>query len=108
LTFDEENIEMVAAITKQLADYRFGSNGTPRLADHASLSKWTVTDAVAIWHGYRYGVPGVSPGGSGFEVIDIFQNRRNSILQPNVFIGPGGPVASARGSISSFVYYFPQ
>lgn len=70
------NIRFMAAIVRHLADYRFGSDRKPLTTDHADVGKWTLQDAVAVWHGYRYGVPDVSPKPAyGFEDLDDFQNR---------------------------------
>jgi hypothetical protein len=75
-----------------LADYRFGSGGEPLQTDHSDLSKWTLTDAAAVWHGYRYGVPKVSPEGQGlgFETLSDFQDRSYSWsegIRRSIFIG---------------------
>ena len=85
-----QNVNVVAAYVRQFADYRFGSNGRPLTTGHADLSEWTMADAIAIWHGYRYGVPGVSPSADeyGFLKLEDFQDRSysldkliNSVLQ---------------------------
>jgi hypothetical protein len=73
------NIRTIAMFVRQLADFRFGSNGQPLIANHAMFSKWTMADAVAIWHGYRYGVPEVSHLGQGFKRIEDFQSRKLSV-----------------------------
>ena len=86
------NIRAIAAHVRQLADYRFGSNDQALTTSHANLSQWSLQDAIAIWHGYRYGVPEVSPGGAaGFENLSEFQNRTYSLdeLIYSVVIGPG-------------------
>ena len=76
LTLEEENIQVVAAYARMLADYRFGAERQPLLQSHADLSQWTLEDALALWHGYRYGVREVSPSAEkyGFELKD-FQTR---------------------------------
>ena len=61
LIFDERNIQVVTAYVRMLADYRFGAERQPLLQSHADLSQWTLEDALALWHGYRYGVQNVSP-----------------------------------------------
>jgi RHS repeat-associated protein len=108
LTQEETNIWTATAIVRQLADYRFGSNRQPSTIDHSDLTKWTTADAVAVWHGYRYGVPDVSPGGSGFESLTTFQDRSPRLYQPGVFIGLGEPDKSAYGSIPSFLHYLQK
>jgi hypothetical protein len=90
-----------------LADHRLGSNGNPSLADHSDLSTWTTTDAVAIWHGYRYGVCGVSPGGGGFGV-PAFQDR-SLTLGLTVSAAQGvGKAESMYRSVPYFEYYFAR
>ena len=77
-------IEYVAWIVRYLADHRFGTfNGvtiTPAQHRHDDLSMWTVADVAAMWHGYRYGVIDLSPGGAGFLQED-FTNRAVSVEQ---------------------------
>jgi hypothetical protein len=77
LTIQEVNINAVAAFVRQLADYRFGFNQQPSLRDHSDLSEWTLTDAAAIWHAYRYGVPEAGPENwtQGFRNLADFQDR---------------------------------
>jgi hypothetical protein len=83
-----------------LADFRFGSGGQPSLNDNANIYSWRDADFVAMWHGYRYGVRNVSPGGQGF-ILGDFQNRGLSLSQlVEVAKGPG-----ARESIEgSYIY----
>jgi len=101
------NIRVVAAIVRHLADYRFGSCGWPSLRSHAWLSEWTMTDAVAVWHGYRYGVKDISVRAIGFKLED-FQNRSLSLpLLIGVARGAGAE-ESMRGSIPYFEYYFSR
>ena len=107
LTWNETNIDTVAAYVRMLADYRFGSNGEPSLVDHSDLASWTMTDAVAIWHGYRYGVSGVSPDGSGFNV-SIFQCRSLSMDMTVTVAEGAGKAESMYGAIPYFDYYFGQ
>ncbi len=70
----EFNVIVAAAYVRQLADYRFGSGGEPLLSSHADLSQWTLEDAIAVWHGYRYGIHGVTPNWRGMLLQD-FQDR---------------------------------
>jgi hypothetical protein len=107
LTDDQYNIKVVAAIVRQLADYRFGAGGVPLKMSHSNFSKWEMKDAVAVWHGFRYGVPGVSYGGIGFEDLATFQDRCYSLdeLINNVVKGPNAQ-ESARGSVPYFSKYF--
>jgi hypothetical protein len=111
LSFDEESIETVAAYVRMLADYRFGQNSAPLQVDHPNLRDWTFTDAVSVWHGYRYGVPAVSPrGAQGFGELSNFQNRNGfyvTLLLDGTYQGIGAS-DSIRGSVPSFVYYFAQ
>jgi hypothetical protein len=104
------SIRTEAAIVRHLADFRFGSNGLPHLTNHANLADWTIADAVAIWHGYRYGAPVASPPGQGlgFANIGAFQDRTKSLseLINNVVIGQGDPKSSAAMSIPIFQKYF--
>ena len=103
---DDNNIQVVAAYVRVLADYRFGSNGQPRTTDHSNLADWTLADAVAVWHGYRYGVPDVSPGAEGFEDLKAFQNRSYKLEYLIDFVGLGsGARASMEGSEKYFKYY---
>jgi hypothetical protein len=103
------SIFVMAAHVRQLADYRFGSNGQPSLTSHANLSQWTITDAVAVWHGYRYGVRDVSPPSLkyGFSTLEIFQNRHYDLneLVNNVVQGIGAK-DSAHESIKYFEAYW--
>jgi RHS repeat-associated protein len=101
-------VKAIAAYVRQLADYRFGSNGRPLIQNHTILAEWMIADAVAIWHGYRYGVPRVSPGGQGFLSLEDFQNRGYSLdeLVNNVVQGRGNPSDSARRSIPIFEALF--
>jgi len=95
LAFERVNIEVVTAFVRQLADYRFGSNEQPLLTSHTDLSEWELTDVAAIWHGYRYGVPGLGPNdfyGRGYKSLKDFQDRsyhwREGLEGPNpIFIG---------------------
>lgn len=109
LTLDAFNIRVIAAIVRQLADYRFGSNRQPNMSSHSDLSQWKITDGVAIWHGYRYGVPDVSPNAQGFLSLEDFQNRSFTLeeLVQNVVRGPGAE-KSASDSIPIFEKYFSQ
>lgn len=76
LILEEENIRVVAAYTRMLADYRFGREEEPLLEPHADLSQWTLEDALAVWYGYRAGVENVSPLAEryGFDIVS-FQTR---------------------------------
>jgi RHS repeat-associated protein len=109
LTLDTFSIRVVAATVRQLADYRFGSDQQPNISNHADLSQWMIADGVAVWHGYRYGVPQISPGGIGFEFLEDFQNRTYTLdeLVTNVVRGPGAQ-QSASASIPIFEKYFSQ
>jgi RHS repeat-associated protein len=108
LTVPESSAKVAAAIVRKLADYRFGSDELPLAVDHTRLSDWDLADAVAIWHGYRYGVPGVSPDGQGFENLKEFQNRTYSLseLVGRVVKGNGNPHASALGAVPIFMRFF--
>lgn len=94
----EANTVVIAAYTRMLADYRFGSQ-----TSHANLQDWELEDAVAVWHGYRYGVPKVSPAGQGFTSQEAFQTRHVglAVLISEVVTGkgpehgPGSPEESA-------------
>jgi RHS repeat-associated protein len=109
LTLDAFSIRVVSATVKQLADYRFGSNGQANTTTHADLSLWTIADGVAVWHGYRYGVPDVSVGAQGFKDLEDFQNRTYTLdeLVKIVVRGPGAQ-ESASASIPIFEKYFLQ
>lgn len=103
----ETNVRAVAAYTRMLADYRFGSGGEPLQEEHADLSEWTMEDAAAIWHGYRYGVEKASPPAEkyGFSV-GHFQNR-NLDLEGLIGVAEGiGAEESMRGSTPYFECYF--
>jgi hypothetical protein len=93
------SIQVIAAYVRQLADYRFGSNEQPLTESHADLSQWTLDDGLAIWHGYRYGVPDVSPGGQGFRELIDYQDR--TVALSVVAIGDG-----AQGSITGAIPFF--
>lgn len=111
LAADENNIKTAVAYVKMLADYRFGQGGRPSKTDHSDLSAWTMADAVAIWHGYRYGVRPISPGGSGFRSLRDFQNRTlsyNGALAAGVYTGQGNPNMSIAGSVPIFNYFMNQ
>jgi RHS repeat-associated protein len=100
----EGNIKAFGAIVKMLADFRYGSGGQPSLADHANIYAWRDVDFVAMWHGYRYGVDRVSPGGRGFD-LEEFQNRSYS-LQQLVDVAQGtGAVESIEASYIYLRYY---
>jgi hypothetical protein len=101
------NIQVVAAYTRHLADYRFGSGGRPSASSHAGLAGWSVTDAVAVWHGYRYGVTNASPEGygRGFEVNNFQRMNLNLDMTADLATGPGKE-DSMYGSIPYFEYYF--
>ena len=107
LADDQFSIRVMAAVVRQLADYRFGSNGQPLTTSHANLAGWTMTDAVAVWHGYRYGVPEVSHRGQGFRSLADFQDRSHTLheLINSTVIGVGG-AKSARDSVPIFLKYF--
>ena len=109
LTLNAFSIRVVAATVRQLADYRFGSNGQPNTSNHADLSQWMIADGVAVWHGYRYGVPRVSVEGVGFRSLEDFQNRTYTLddLVNNVVQGAGAQ-QSASASIPIFEKYFSQ
>lgn len=101
------SIMVMAAHIRQLADYRFGSSGQPLTTRHDDLQRWYIEDAVAVWHGYRYGVPQVSPASTlyGFSSLEVFQDRGirlNELLDSVVLIGPG----SARRSVPIFQRYW--
>ena len=104
------NIRTAAAVVRQLADYRFGSDRNPLKIDHSNLADWMLTDAVALWHGYRFGVPGVSPPnmGLGFRRLEDFQDRTKTLpeLINTVIIGNGNPKVSAAQSIPIFQKFF--
>jgi RHS repeat-associated protein len=108
LIFDNTNIEIVAGYIRMLADYRFGSDGQPLTTDHSNLADWTIVDAAAVWHGYRYGVPDVSPDpGRGFVSLEDFQDRSYSIYKLAFFMARGPDATnSIIGSIPHFLYYF--
>ncbi len=103
LTKRRFNIKVATATMRQLADYRFGSNGQPLAESHADFAEWTIADAVAIWHGYRYGVSGVSPYGMGVGfTLEDFQNR-NYTLDELISRATGvGAEESMYGSIPYF------
>jgi RHS repeat-associated protein len=107
LIFDNTNIEIVAGYIRMLADYRFGSDGQPLTTDHSNLADWTIVDAAAVWHGYRYGVPDVSPDpGRGFVSLEDFQDRSYSIYKLAFFMARGPDATnSIIGSIPYFLYY---
>ena len=106
LTDDSFNIKVAAAVIRQLADYRFGTSGLPRLTGHENLSEWTTEDAVAIWHGYRYGVDGVSPVGYGLGfTLDNFQNRKYSLDEMIARATGIGAEDSMRRSLDHFKQY---
>jgi len=96
---------VMAAYTRMLADYRYGSGGNPSQSDHSDLAQWTETDAVAIWHGYRYGVEMISPGAEGFE-MDVFQNRSLDLDMMISAAGGTGKEESMWGSVPYFESYF--
>ncbi len=104
LVFDGYNIPVVAAYVRQLADYRFGSNGDPLQTDHSDISAWSSTDVLALWHGYRYGVKGVSPSAEGWKNVRDFQNRG-----PFVY-APGGTDAAMNiaGAVPFVSFWFGQ
>ena len=105
LVRNDYNIQTVAAFVRQLADYRFGSGGQPLQTDHSDLAKWTLSDAVAIWHGYRYGVPGVSPGGQGWRNLSDFQGAGRDVM--GVVTGPGS-VESIMGAYPIMAFWLEQ
>jgi len=80
LTHDSYNIQTEAAYVRQFADYRFGADDEPLQVDHSYLGDWAITDAVAMWHGYRYGAPGVSPGQPQGWKEGQFQGAGRSVL----------------------------
>ena len=98
LVRDDFNIRTVTAYVRQLADYRFGSHQQPLKTDHSDVANWTISDAVAIWHGYRYGVPGISPQGGGIQAgwrtLSDFQGAGRPMLGS---ITGSGAVPSALG-----------
>ena len=98
LVRDDFNIRTVTAYVRQLADYRFGSHQQPLKTDHSDVANWTISDAVAIWHGYRYGVPGISPQGDGIQAgwrtLSDFQGAGRPMLGS---ITGSGAVPSALG-----------
>ncbi|MGB8646733.1 MAG: RHS repeat-associated core domain-containing protein [Anaerolineae bacterium] len=110
-------IRFISAYVRELADYRFGTGGSALQASHSSLWEWTITDAVAIWHAYRYGAPKASPEGQGlgFDTIYDFQDKSLSLdafITSKVTKVKGSEVQvreakdSARRSISIFQRYF--
>jgi len=111
LARDELNIKTVAAYIRLLADYRFGSGGEPLMVDHSGLSGWTLADATAVWHAYRYGVPRVpAPGDRGFERIESYQNRNLSVgeaLNQGIYRGTDA-IRSVMVSLPGFQYYLNQ
>jgi len=109
LTLEEENIQVVAAYARMLADYRFGAERQPLLQSHADLSQWTLEDALALWHGYRYGVREVSPSAEkyGFELKD-FQTRGTD-LEGLIRLAQGrGKEESLLGAVPYFLCYFQR
>ncbi len=106
LTNDQFNVRTVAAIIRQLADYRFGADGQPLRTNHTNLSEWTLIDGLAMWHGYRYGVPDVSFRGIGFRSLDDFQNRCYTLDEfvNTVVQGPGAS-ENVRQAIQIFKKY---
>ncbi len=105
LSLPNVSTRVMAAYARMLADYRFGSGGAPSLTDHGDVAQWTVTDAVAIWHGYRYGVEMISPGAEGFE-MDVFQNRSLDLDMMISAAGGTGKEESMWGSVPYFESYF--
>ena len=110
LTEDKFNIQYATGLIRLLADYRFAPFclGLPLKRSHADLAEWTITDAVAVWHGYRYGVPGVSipEKGLGFGKLSDFQNRTLG-LEELITIAKGvDKETSMRSSVSIFEKYF--
>jgi RHS repeat-associated protein len=109
LLSEQRNIQVVAAYTRMLADYRFGSGGEPLRTPHEDLSQWTLEDALAIWYGYRAGVERVSPParGYGFGIVQ-FQMRGlgvGGLLQ----VASGGlKEESILGAIPYFQCYFER
>jgi len=107
LTAETISIKTLVAYTRVLADYRFGTAAKPLMTPHNNLSEWTLTDGLAIWHGYRYGVPEISPGGQGFKDIESFQDRsytwQTGILT-HKFQGTDAE-ASIRGAVPIFRCY---
>jgi len=109
LTLEEENIQVVAAYARMLADYRFGSREEPFLQPHADLSQWTPEDGLALWHGYRYGVEGVSPPAReyGFS-LESFQ-ARGTDLEGLIRLARGqGKEESILGAVPYFRCYFQR
>jgi hypothetical protein len=107
LTVETINIKAVIAYTRLLADYRFGNATRPLLASHRDLFAWTITDGLAIWHGYRYGVRGISPDGRGFKDIASFQDRSytwESGISNHIFQGTDAEL-SIRGAVPIFRCY---
>ena len=78
LANDQYSVRVIAAYVRYMADYRFGSDGQSIQVNHSNVSKWALQDALALWHGFRFGVPLISPGGQGFRNIDDFQKRNVS------------------------------
>ncbi len=110
LVNDFNTVRVLAAHVRQLADYRFGSNGRPTTTSHSNLTEWTITDAIMIWHGYRYGVPEVSPPGQGlgFKDLGAFQDRAKSLdqlIEEGLLRGVDA-YRSTHESISIFEKYF--
>ena len=109
LIFDERNIQVVAAYARMLADYRFGAERQPLLQSHADLSQWTLEDALALWHGYRYGVQDVSPQAPeyGFS-LQNFQIRGTD-LEELIWLAQGrGKGESLLGAVPYFLCYFQR
>ena len=101
-------IATVSAHTRFLADYRFGEERQPSLASHADVGDWSMPDAVAVWHAYRYGIRDVGPDGLGVGFfLGDFQNRALNVdMTIAVAAGPGKD-ASMRESIPIFLRYLP-
>ncbi|HRQ42702.1 MAG TPA: hypothetical protein PLD25_32720 [Chloroflexota bacterium] len=100
---DEFSVQAIAAMVRMLADYRFGSDGNPSLRSHADINQWTLQDGLAMWHGYRYGVDGVTPGGIGFTSIARFQDR-DGMAYRSFLHSVNGP--SAALNVTQTIQYF--
>jgi hypothetical protein len=108
LTVRDINIKVATAYVRMMADYRFGSNGQPLTVDHSDLSSWRIKDAAAIWHGYRYGVPTVSPDGQGFEALADFQDRSYGVVGLVEVATGEDKERSIYGSLQYLGYYFSR
>jgi RHS repeat-associated protein len=106
LSCPSRNVAAVAAYVGMLADYRFGSGGAPGRADHSDLATWSLTDAVAVWHGYRYGVQDVSPDGAAGYRLDRFQQRSTDMATTVNLAGGDDKIRSMYGAVPYIRQYW--